>query len=292
MFKFRIRSVALCCAAMAASAAAVQAQTPPSTESPPAARRPDAPPGEKPPEQTLHGVVRSFLLTPAGDVAGLMLEDGTQVDVPPHLGAEVSDAVRLRDRVEVTGTHPPGSPLMRAVLIRDRVTSKVVHVDAPPLATPPGKAAEAPALSQMAVEGRIAALLYTPRGDIGGVLMQDGTQVRFPPPEAADRGLAVGKPLYVRGFGTQGPHGRAMEATAIGPDAAGAQAIFQPPPPRPGRGPAAGGSRAEGRDSLLQPRPRDDRVAGTALDAARPRHPEPGPEAPEPNDPAPPNGAR
>ena len=300
MFKFRIQFLALCCAGMAAGAAAVQAQTPPSPEGPPAARRPDASLGEKSPEQTLHGVVRSFLLTPAGDVDGLMLEDGTQVDVPPHLGAELSGAVRLRDRVEVIGTRAAGSPLVRAVSITDQATSKVVRVGATSIAIPPGKAAEPPALSQMTVEGRIAALLYTPRGDVGGVVMQDGTQVRFPPPEAAARGLAVGKPLYARGFGTQGSQGRAMEATAIGPDAAGAQAIFQPPAPRPGQGPASRGpkdggpqARADvGPDSLHPPRPRDDRVAGAALGAAQPPHPVRRLEPREPNDPAAPNVAR
>jgi hypothetical protein len=256
MLRFPIKSVVLCCAAMATGMASVHAQTPRAPEAPPApqardaaspeAPGPAAPLGERSPEQTVRGVARSFLLTPAGDVNGLLLDDGTQVDVPPHLGAELSAAVRLRDGVEVTGMRAAGSPLVRAVLIKDLATSRVVRVDGAPMPTPPGRAAAAPALSQMTVEGPIAALLYTPRGDVGGVVMHDGTQVRFPPAQASERGLAVGKPLYARGFGTQVAQGRAMEATAIGPDAAGAQAIFAPPAPRPGAGPAGRGPGQEG----------------------------------------------
>jgi len=52
-------------------------------------------------------------------------------------------------------------------------------------------------------EGRIKAQLHDRRGTLNGVLLEDGTIVRMPPPEAERlaANLAVGQPLYASGDG-------------------------------------------------------------------------------------------
>ena len=40
------------------------------------------------------GVVAAYSLTPRGDVDGLILTDGTEVHLPPHLGAQLVFAVK------------------------------------------------------------------------------------------------------------------------------------------------------------------------------------------------------
>jgi hypothetical protein len=46
------------------------------------------------------GRVRQFTLTPRGDVDGLILADGTEVKLPPHLSAQVVYSIRPGDEVQ------------------------------------------------------------------------------------------------------------------------------------------------------------------------------------------------
>jgi len=69
-------------------------------------------------------------------------------------------------------------------------------------------------------EGRIKAQLHDRRGTLNGVLLDDGTIVRMPPPEAERlaANLAVGQPLYARGDGVVSPLGKVIAAHEIGPE--------------------------------------------------------------------------
>ncbi|HEY1431542.1 MAG TPA: hypothetical protein VGF39_07945, partial [Stellaceae bacterium] len=51
----------------------------------------------------LQGKVAQYSLTPRGDVDGLILEDGTEIHLPPHLGAQLVFAIKPGDRVTVHG---------------------------------------------------------------------------------------------------------------------------------------------------------------------------------------------
>jgi len=67
-------------------------------------------------------------------------------------------------------------------------------------------------------EGKVAAVLHTPRGEANGVRLEDGTLVRLPPGEAKrlEETLAVGKTVAVRGAGYAGPLGRVIAARQLG----------------------------------------------------------------------------
>jgi hypothetical protein len=80
------------------------------------------------------------------------------------------------------------------------------------------------------VSGKVKAQLHAARGQLDGVLLEDGTIVRLPPPEArrlADT-LAVGKPLFVRGIVVQSALGRVVAARELGTDQANLTAIAAP----------------------------------------------------------------
>jgi hypothetical protein len=96
-----------------------------------------------------------------------------------------------------------------------------------------------------------------------GVLLEDGTIVRMPPPDAEQHAasLAVGKPFYARGDGMSGPLGKVIAAREIGPSRTELTKIAEPrferwmhdvfggggeapPPPPPLPPPAAGGGEA------------------------------------------------
>ena len=67
------------------------------------------------------GIVRQYTLTPGGDIDGIILTDGTEVKLPPHLTAQTVFAIRPGDPVSVRGlrvvfgSRRPGPPCFRPV---------------------------------------------------------------------------------------------------------------------------------------------------------------------------------
>ena len=71
---------------------------------------------------------------------------------------------------------------------------------------------------------------------MNGALLEDGTIIRLPPPEAERLAaeLAPGAPLCVQGDGVAGPLGRVIEARSIGPNSTKLAEVAVPAPPGPG----------------------------------------------------------
>lgn len=157
------------------------------------------------------GKVAQYLLTPRGDVDGLMLADGTEVHVAPHVSTQLVFAVKPGDAVTIHGLKAKVAPLVLAASITNDATGAVV------LSGPHGPQG---ALNQIEASGRVKAQLHTPRGDVDGVLLEGGTIVRLPPPEAQKLAaqLADGQSLFVRGFGYEGVLGRVIAAKELGAD--------------------------------------------------------------------------
>src|SRR5713101_344447 len=63
------------------------------------------------------GTVRQYTLTPRGDVDGLILSDGTEVKLPPHLTAQIVFAIHPGDTVSIRGLHARALPLIDAASI-------------------------------------------------------------------------------------------------------------------------------------------------------------------------------
>lgn len=193
----------------------------------------------------IKGRVAQYSLTPRGDVDGLILEDGTQVMLPPHLGTQLVFAVKPGDAVTVRGLRAREVPLVQAMQVTNDASNQAV--------TDMGRAAGGPrgpgrrhgmrgpdmAGTPLEAQGRIKAQLHSRRGDVNGVLLEDGTIVRMPPPEAQRLAgqLAVGQTLFVRGEGMATPLGRVIVARAAGADAQAATPIQGPRMGGPGGGP-------------------------------------------------------
>jgi len=56
--------------------------------------------------------VQQFTLTPRGDIDGLILTDGTEVETPPHLSTQIAYAIRPGDMVTIQGLHAAALPLV------------------------------------------------------------------------------------------------------------------------------------------------------------------------------------
>jgi hypothetical protein len=183
------------------------------------------------------GEVQQFTLTPRGDIDGLILTDGTEVKTPPHLSTAIAYAIRRGDAVTIHGLHAAALPLMQAVSITDDATGRTVVDAGPP--RPEGGPGAGPAVSDRAlteIEGRIRLPLHGPRGDVNGALLEDGTILRLPPPEAERFAtlLQPGQTVAAAGIELANPIGKVLEVREIGPSRDQLDQVQTPPGPGPG----------------------------------------------------------
>jgi hypothetical protein len=181
----------------------------------------------------IKGKVAEYSLTPRGDVDGLLLGDGTEVHLPPHLGTQLVFAVRPGDDVTIRGLRARAIPLVEATSVTNDATGKTVTDDK--------NGGPRDIVRTLTAQGRVKAQLHGAGGEVNGALLDDGTIVRLPPPEALRlaANLAPGASLYVQGEGLEGVLGRVIAANAIGPDQTQLTQIAAPPQPGPGRRPPA-----------------------------------------------------
>jgi hypothetical protein len=178
------------------------------------------------------GTVSRYTLTPRGDVDGLILADGTEVHLPPHLSSQLVYAIKPGDAVTVRGLKALSAPLIAAIAITNDATGYAV-VDSGPGAGPgPGPRG---ARQAMSLQGRVQMSLHGPRGELNGAMLEDGTILRLPPPEAERLAalLMPGQAIVVEGDGLTTAMGRVVEVQAIGPSQVQLNVVQRPgPPPR------------------------------------------------------------
>ncbi len=186
----------------------------------------------------IQGKVAEYSLTPRGDVDGLILADGTEIHTPPHLGTQLVYAVKPGDAVTIRGLKARALPMVQAMSVKNDATGTTVTDTGAGGLPGPHDAQET-----LSATGRIKAQLHGPRGDLNGALLEDGTILRLPPPEAQRLAsiLAAGSPVTVQGNGFEGPLGRVIEARSIGPDATHLAQVATPPRPHGHRPPPPGG---------------------------------------------------
>jgi hypothetical protein len=187
----------------------------------------------------IKGKIAQYSLTPRGDVDGLILQDGTEVHLPPHLSAQLAYAVKPGDSVTVHGLKAITIPMVQAMSVTNDATGQTVTDTGPP---GPGRRGPGTADQMLTAQGRIKMQLHGPQGDLNGVLLDDGTIIHLPPPEALRlaAGLTPGQVIYAVGDGFVGPLGKVIAAQAVGPNQAQAVAIAAPPLPPAPRGPKPG----------------------------------------------------
>jgi hypothetical protein len=216
------------------------AGAPPPPPPGPAAAPAPAPPGPGPvatpvhdPQQlpAINGTVTRYTLTPRADVDGLILADGTEVHFPPHLSTQLVYAVKPGDTVTVRGLKALSIPLVAAVSITNDRSGQTVTDNGPGFG--PGPKGPREAGQPMTVQGRVQMALHGPRGDVNGALLEDGTILRLPPPEAERFAaqLAPGQSITAQGDAVITPMGRVLDVQAIGPAPNQLSFIQRPGPP-------------------------------------------------------------
>ena len=175
------------------------------------------------------GTVKQYTLTPRGDVDGLILADGTEVKLPPHLTAQIVFAVKPGDAVTVRGLKARALPLIDAASVTSFVTGVTVTDNGPPGG--PGRI-----INETTLTGRVTAALHGKRGEVNGALLENGTMLRLPPPEAERMQslLQPGQSVAVRGASLVTPLGTVIEVSAIGSSPGQLTELDFPRPPRGG----------------------------------------------------------
>ena len=193
----------------------------------------------------IRGTVKAFKMTPVGDLEGIILTDGTEVHVPPHLSSQLAAVVRPGEAVRVLGWRGSVPNFIVATsLTGQRGQSFVDQGPRPPGTPPPPPSQPAPGAQQATVQGRVQQALHGPAGDVNGALLDDGTTIKVPPPLGwqASSSLQLGQFITVQGWAVSNVYGRVVDAQTIG---AGPVQVTQaprpggapPPPPPPGTAP-------------------------------------------------------
>jgi hypothetical protein len=176
------------------------------------------------------GTLERFIVNPEGDIDGLLLTDGTEVHTPPHLSPELSEALSPGRRVTVRGVKPRNGDIIIAVAVRPGRGAPIVDEGPKHRRRKRGKPARRQRKATM-YGGRIERLLHGPKCDVHGVLLADGSVVRFPPHVGEDYAelLIEGQELWARGHVIAIEQGEALVADALGCDASALEELDEAP---------------------------------------------------------------
>lgn len=165
-----------------------------------------------------HGVVKRFLLNLKGEADGLILADGTEVHFPPHMSADVLRAIVPGDAVTVSGVRPRGADVIAAVAIGAPSGSRIEDRGPAEENGERHKSSEKPDSRPIEYHGVIVSLLHGPKGEVRGILFEDGVTVRFSKkhvPLLTDL-LKPGLSIILRGGEITSAIGTVIEAFEIG----------------------------------------------------------------------------
>lgn len=191
--------------------------------------QPPVPPEAYP---AITGEVQQYLLNPEGRVEGLLLNNGTQVRFPPHMADSLVALVAPGARVTVSGTPGVSTSFGQEVRARSITNNQTGRTLVEPPPTYPPKPRVQGTYSNLSVEGTAEHWLVGHRGEINGVILSGGAEVKFPP-HVGDQliGMAkLGDKVQAQGFGTRNSYGQVLQATSLTVN--GQPMSFQPGVPR------------------------------------------------------------
>lgn len=218
---------------------------------------PSQPSSEKESEEMIQGTIEAFHKNSHDDVDGVTLKGGVDVRFPPHLGQAVTDLASVGDEVRIRAervTHPKGEVVLEARRIERDGRGVDIDRPAPPKGkpTPKGKPRNE---TPMKAKGVVAELATNPHGDVDGLLLEDETEVKFPPHLGAELEALVkpGAKVVIDGRRHVTPkrdvhlHADRIELVSTG------AVIERHPPEHPGpRGPGADGEIARNQQEILR----------------------------------------
>jgi hypothetical protein len=164
--------------------------------------------------ETISGRVKSFLKNDKGDVDGISMENGATIHFPPHMSLSITKLVSVGDRIEVRG-HEQALPKGEVVIEAKRIEKGGQSVD---IGEPRGPRGSKPKHGprhehemdqRMTATGKVAEFLTNRHGDVDGLLLSDGTEVKVPPHQGIELQelTKVGAEVRVEGRRHETPKG-------------------------------------------------------------------------------------
>lgn len=147
----------------------------------------------------VEGRIERFTTAPRGEVDGAMLDNGTWLHWPPHLEDRFTAILKTGDRVQATGKTEAGPrgdehfEIQAVTKLNDNATATNPDFGAAPPRGPRGRRRppappERPApparptvTETRTVEGTVERLTTAPRGEVDGVVLENGTRLHWPP---------------------------------------------------------------------------------------------------------------
>jgi hypothetical protein len=190
----------------------------------PAGRRREAP-------TQVQGTVSRYLLNAFGEVDGLLLANGTQAHFSPKISATLTTTVKSGDVVVMSGNQE-SNLVFRADSITNTSSGAVAALEDD---RAPGPRTELPPeirgaqLQRLERSGTVSSVLYAPRGEIRGAILEDGSQFVIPGrrPETDQVALQAGVSVEVKGYGTSNAFGTCLEPTEISINGSPAIELYQ-----------------------------------------------------------------
>jgi hypothetical protein len=145
--------------------------------------------------ETTHvrGTVTRLTTAPRGETDGAVLDNGTLLHWPPHLQERFSNVVQAGDRIEAVGrteTAPKGEvqfEVEKVTNLRTNTTVENAEFDKAPPPPPRRRGRPAPphkreqSTQVSTVHGIAQKLTNAPKGEVDGVVLEDGTRLHWPP---------------------------------------------------------------------------------------------------------------
>ena len=168
--------------------------------------------------------IERFLFNPHGQADGMILANGQEAHFPPHMSQRVLASFKVGERVTVYGVKPRLADMIACIAIE---TADGTRIDDK---GPPTKAKKKSHRSKpddrncefdtraVEIADTVERTLHGPKGEVRGVLLKDGTIIRFPPPAAQVQPQLYkpGTTLVVRGAALQIGGTTVIEATELG----------------------------------------------------------------------------
>lgn len=154
-----------------------------------------------------HGIVKSFRKNHHQDIDGVLLEDGTDVRFPPHIGRQVKVAIKIGDAIKIDGqtkTKPRAEIVLEARRIQTR--NEVIEIPRPKAHHPKPTHSSGEAMN---ANGRLVEFHFNRHGELDGFRLDDETEVKFPPHlgSSLERCVAVGDTVLAEGRRHETPKG-------------------------------------------------------------------------------------
>ncbi|WP_010588113.1 OB-fold nucleic acid binding domain-containing protein [Schlesneria paludicola] len=162
--------------------------------------------------ETVSGRVKALLKNDRGDTDGLAMENGASIHFPPHMSESVTKLVQIGDRIEARGheqTRKNGETVFEAEQIGKGGESIEIKPPRPPRGGPRGPKGPRESDEPMTVTATVREFHSNRHGDVDGLILSDGTEVKVPPHQGAElqEFAKIGSEVRVEGRRHETPHG-------------------------------------------------------------------------------------